>query len=104
MKVLVTSTSLDKWAQEALEEIFTRNGLPYTRIEHECIDAFFIGSEQESYMVLDGYFINCEMNNDSFVCLLKEICACSEDDIGKVIVTFKEDNLVEVEFYNDYRE
>lgn len=104
MKLFVTGTSLDKWTQEALEEVFTKNELPFTRLEHECTDTFFIGNESKPYKVLEGYFINCEMNNDSFVQLLKEICACNEDDIGKVIVTFKEDDLVEVEFYNDFRE
>ena len=104
MKVFVTGTSLDKWTQEALEEVFTKNGFPYTRLEHECIYTFFNISESEPYMVLEGYFMNCEMNNNSFVQLLKEICACNEDDIGKVIVTFKEDDIVEVELYNDFRE
>lgn len=104
MKVFVTGTSLDRWVQEALEEVFTKSELPFTRIEHECTDTFFMGNKAEPYMVLEGYFINCDMNNDSFVHLLKEICACNEDDIGKVIVTFKEDDSVEVEFYNDYRE
>ena len=104
MKVFVTGTSLDKWTQEALEEVFTKNGFPYTRLEHECIDTFFNVGKPEPYMVLEGYFINCEMNNNSFVQLLKEICACNEDDTGKVIVTFKEDDLVEVELYNDFRE
>lgn len=111
MKLFVTGTSLDKWTQEALEEVFTKNGFPYTRLEHEyngninaVVDTFFNVGKPEPYMVLEGYFINCEMNNDSFVQLLKKICACNEDDVGKVIVTFKEDNLVEVEFYNDFRE
>lgn len=104
MELFVTSTSLDKWTQEVLEEVFTKNELPFTRLEHECTDTFFVGNEPKPYMVLEGYSIECEMNNDSFVQLLKEICACNEDDIGKVIVTFKEDDLVEVEFYNDFRE
>ena len=105
MKLFVTGTSLDKWAQEALEEVFIKNGFPYTRLEHDYIaDTCFSCDAPSKFKVLEGYFINCEMNNDSFVQLLKEICACNEDDVGKVIVTFEEDDSVEVEFYNDYRE
>lgn len=104
MKVFVTGTSLDKWTQEALEEVFTKSKLPFTRLEHDCTDTFFNVGESAPFKVLEGYFINCEMDNNSFVRLLKEICACNEDDIGKVIVTFKEDDSVEIEFYNDYRE